>query len=132
MNLRVPLLAATLLFPFALETVHGLTASGDRHHPPVVLIQLAAAEAGGVPAMASETIANPLLADIGVHPPAANISATRRYEILVRHSAWFRDLRLGLECGSIDADALKTTCRDSFGALEAMPAEKIRAALAER
>ena len=41
MNLRVPLLASTLLIPFALESVHGVTASGDRYHRPVVLLRLA-------------------------------------------------------------------------------------------
>ena len=136
MNLRVLLLASTLLIPVALESVHGVTASGDRYHRPVVLLQLAAGESGDVPASGAapliEIVSNPPLADTGSHPAAGNISATKRYEILIRHSAWYRDLRFAQECGTIDADALKSTCKDSFGALEAMPVEQIRAALAGR
>src|SRR4051812_2595694 len=135
MKLRVLLLAITLLIPLALESVHGVTATGDRFHRPVVLLQLAAAEpAPAVPPSATllSLIASPPVADTAVQLPATNISATRRYEILIRHSAWFRDLRLEQECGTIDSDALKASCRDSFGMIEAMPVAEIRAALSRR
>jgi hypothetical protein len=136
MKLRVLLFALPLLVPFMLESVHSRTSSGDGGLPSVAFVRLAAAD----PAEAPPASPAPLLGLIANEPQidavaqrrADTIGADRRYDILVRHSAWFRSLRDGRECGPIDSSDLKQTCRDSFGPLQPLPGEKIRQVLAAR
>jgi hypothetical protein len=146
-KLRVLLFALPILVPFVLESVHSRTSSGNGNLPAVAFVRIAAIDPSDAPpAMGVKESGSkesdspsPLLAliandpqpDIGRHS-ADTRSADRRYDILLRHSAWYRGLRETRECDPIDASELKQTCRQSFGTLQVMPRDKIREALAAR
>jgi hypothetical protein len=138
MKLRVLLFAIPALLPLLLETVHGRTSGGAGRLAAVALVRLAAADPVAAPAAVTRPmalvalIASPPITGQGEPRSAATQSADRRYDILLRHSAWFRELRETRECTPIDEAELQQTCRRSFGSLQALPADQIRQALAAR